>query len=113
MENPLTFRAPLMTTFINTLIDDVSETPIVFEEEMLPDVLRSLSDSICPSSIMPVFFRALMAGASQDEMEFELVGHDEEEDLPIVYRYQLARTHNDGKIIYLLRLIEEENTYVD
>lgn len=107
METTPVLQQTLLSTVIDTLIDSVSHTPIVFDEALLPDVLKSLADSVETSTMMPLLIRLMSDGTSQDEIQFELMGCDEVDDTPLIYTYSLSRTISQGRTIYVLRLLNE------
>ena len=95
----------LLETVINTLIDDVSHMPIVFDEDMLPDVLKSLSDSVEVSPMYPLVIRLFSQQLDPDQMRFELISV--ESDPPIRVVYELSRSVVDHRPMYVMRHIEE------
>lgn len=96
----------LRNTVLDTLIDEVSQMPIVFDEDLLPDVLKSLSDSIEASEMYPLVIRLFSQNASPDQMRFELISVEPED--PIRYVYELSRTVVNEQPMYVLRHIEEK-----
>lgn len=109
MENNIIETRTILTTVVDTLIDQVSHLPVVFDEALLPKVLTSLSDSIQTNPMSRVVTRILAETDNADLMEFELfeVDPDDEEE-PEIYHYRLSRTLEGTRYTYVLELMKED-----